>query len=924
MTGRILVTGASGYVGRALSARLGRVLALYNQVPVPGGVRFDALTMRLRDVVREPAGLSHGVILHAMANPDACAAAPELSWAINVDSAIAAIDDLVAWGAKPVFVSSEAVFGGDEARAYGEDDVPAPRFTYGRQKRAVERHLEGLDADHAIVRLARVVGAGAGDTTGFGGWLDAIAAGRPVRCAADQTIAPIAVEDAAEGLAGIVEHDLSGLYHLAGPGPINRLDLLMLLIEAVRAYRPVEVAVERARLRDFAAPEPRPLTSALDIGKLAAATGFSPRDYRSLCCGLAAAAGPRAGAPRGPGMTATEMHVGAAGQEAAALDRAAAGYDFEDGAVLVQIPQVPPALIESHIARNRGYFAYPPQGLLYLAAAFRELGIASAIVDLNYEVLRAAQEDASAPERAWQGALDRALARFDRPFVCVSYMFDPTYPQLTDTCRYIKRTRPELALAVGGVAATPEADRILAECGADFVFANEGEPPLQQFYAYLRGESPRLPANLSFRAAEGTVVRTPLTTGGDVDLDIRDQYSKLGIERYFTIGSLNNFSRMRGTDVPFATVLSRRGCRARCTFCAVRNFNGKSVRTREVDGVVDEMVYLWDSHGIRHFEWLDDDLLYDRDAALRMFQEIARRLPDATWCANNGLIAAAVTPELLEAMQASGCQGFTVGLESGNEAMLRLIRKPATLKRFRLFAHLSRGYPKIFYIVNFILGLPEERFEQMLDSFALSVDAALDWNNFFTYQPLKNTDAYLAYGGLDDSAGAEELVKRGTTINYNPVRGGAFKTVREDDGIATAYDVLDLDPTLVPGAEQGKEIWFTFNTVANFLRLPALFTEQEERVRNAIGWLGALETAYPDNPLITCLLYYLNWRLGEMGADALEALRGRATAKLDRLPYWRHRDAEFQFTAFLDRAIPPLEPRAERFFANRGIRLAAA
>ena len=187
---------------------------------------------------------------------------------------------------------------------------------------------------------------------------------------------------------------------------------------------------------------------------------------------------------------------------------------------------------------------------------------------------------------------------------------------------------------------------------------------------------------------------------------------------------------MRGIEVPYATVFSRRGCRARCTFCAVRNFHGKGVRVRGIEGVVDEMAYLRDHYGVRHFDWLDDDLLYDRDGAVALFGAIERRLPDVTWAANNGLIAAAVTAEILEAAQASGCIGYTVGLESGNSEVLRQIRKPTSLPRFFAFAELSQHYPKMFVSVNFILGFPEERFGQMVDSFNAAVGARLDWNRF--------------------------------------------------------------------------------------------------------------------------------------------------------------------------------------------------
>ena len=61
--------------------------------------------------------------------------------------------------------------------------------------------------------------------------------------------------------------------------------------------------------------------------------------------------------------------------------------------------------------------------------------------------------------------------------------------------------------------------------------------------------------------------------------------------------------------------------------------------------------------------------------------------------------------------------------------------------------------------------------------------------------------------------------------------------------------------------EQRKEIWFTFNYIANFIRMPALAIEDENRLRNAVRWLQALAQAYADNPAIDCVLYYLLNRL---------------------------------------------------------------
>jgi len=163
----------------------------------------------------------------------------------------------------------------------------------------------------------------------------------------------------------------------------------------------------------------------------------------------------------------------------------------------------------------------------------------------------------------------------------------------------------------------------------------------------------------------------------------------------------------------------------------VGNFCGKGVRVRDVEGVLTEMETLYNDYGIRHFDWLDDDLLYDARSAKRMFEGMASRLPGITWAANNGVIASAVTRDLMRAMQSSGCIGLKVGLESGNEAVLRKVRKPTTIEGFFSFAKIALESPKIFIVVNFILGLPADAFGQMLDSLKVGLKARMDWNSFF-------------------------------------------------------------------------------------------------------------------------------------------------------------------------------------------------
>jgi dTDP-4-dehydrorhamnose reductase len=149
--GKILITGASGYIGRALQSKFAsdQIIPLCGNKPIAGGRRFDALKDSLADIIDDPQSISHCIILHAWVQVDKCAGDPDGAREVNMASAIRAIYWCAVHGVVPVFVSSEAVFGNDGALASNEQSVPAPCTLYGRMKVEVEDYLRSTNIDHA-------------------------------------------------------------------------------------------------------------------------------------------------------------------------------------------------------------------------------------------------------------------------------------------------------------------------------------------------------------------------------------------------------------------------------------------------------------------------------------------------------------------------------------------------------------------------------------------------------------------------------------------------------------------------------------------------------------------------------------------------------------------------------------------------------
>ena len=89
-------------------------------------------------------------------------------------------------------------------------------------------------------------------------------------------------------------------------------------------------------------------------------------------------------------------------------------------------------------------------------------------------------------------------------------------------------------------------------------------------------------------------------------------------------GKIGSFFCLKPKESKITTVLSNRGCRAQCTFCSVRTFNGVGVRRRSVESVIEELKILKYEYDIEHVMWLDDDFLYDTQESMNLFNSIIK------------------------------------------------------------------------------------------------------------------------------------------------------------------------------------------------------------------------------------------------------------------------------------------------------------
>lgn len=151
------------------------------------------------------------------------------NWAINAVGTSLVARCAAASGARLVHVSSDAVHSG-RPEPYTEADDPSPVYPYGAAKAAAETCVAALAPAAAIVRTSLIVSGGRHPLSKHERF--ALALGRGEVAGAmftDEIRCPVAVDDLADALLALAVSDFAGVLNVAGPRPLSRYDLGVLV-----------------------------------------------------------------------------------------------------------------------------------------------------------------------------------------------------------------------------------------------------------------------------------------------------------------------------------------------------------------------------------------------------------------------------------------------------------------------------------------------------------------------------------------------------------------------------------------------------------------------------------------------------------------------------------------------------------------------
>ncbi|KMP10313.1 hypothetical protein UR09_06650 [Candidatus Nitromaritima sp. SCGC AAA799-A02] len=382
-----------------------------------------------------------------------------------------------------------------------------------------------------------------------------------------------------------------------------------------------------------------------------------------------------------------------------------------------------------------------PLGIAYLAAYLEREGHQVSIVDGRGTRDQITRSESSKLFGLSNEEILAEVDRFNPDVVGVSNMWTAYSGDPHRVAAAIKKKYPNMFIAFGGSHPSEFHELVLKDPNVDVVVIGEGEVTFSEVLKKIEHNEPLNDIQgIAYREGDRLVknpVRSRMTNLDTLPLPARHL---LPIDRYLEETRRHEFI-MRQPSIPMIT---SRGCPQRCVFCTVQAVWGRDWAGRNPSKVVDEIIHLQETYGIREVSFMDDDLGRDIPRLHALCDEIIRRKIDIRWVPPNGVAHWLLNEELLDKMKAAGCYRVTFGIESGNKEVRKFIKKKVPLEQATRMVQYANKIG-MWTVCTFILGFPYETKETMRDSIKYAVDCGTDMAVFYLLMPHPTAEVYQTF-----------------------------------------------------------------------------------------------------------------------------------------------------------------------------------
>ncbi len=344
----------------------------------------------------------------------------------------------------------------------------------------------------------------------------------------------------------------------------------------------------------------------------------------------------------------------------------------------------------------------PPLGITYVAAAFIAAGAEVKIFD--YIVSGYSKEK-----------IERQLNDF-QPDVVGAGSVTMNFYEAQKILRDVKCINPEILTVMGGPHVSFTAEESLKKYPEiDLILLGEAEETIRELTPVLKDRSKwQNISGIAYRHNDEIVVTGKRHFISDIDALPLPARHLLPVSRYRALG------------FP-VSMITGRGCPNSCIFCLGRKMVGSKIRRRQANNVLEEMEQII-SLGFERINIADDLFAADKERVKEICAGIRDRNLKFTWSAFARVDT--VDREMLEEMVAAGCDSVSFGVETGNQDMLKTIKKGIKLEQVHNAVKMCKQVGMLAH-ASFMVGLPGETKETLAQTSKLAKELDIVYGYHF-------------------------------------------------------------------------------------------------------------------------------------------------------------------------------------------------
>ncbi|MBP98417.1 hypothetical protein CMK18_20910 [Candidatus Poribacteria bacterium] len=276
---KVVLLGGSGFVGQYLRAGITKYefISTFYSEWFPDGIFFDLEKTNLSSIIEE-SNCSHVFFLAGMVKFDEVKTQPERAWRINVEASIERIKEAIDNNVVVVYFSSESIFSGEEGN-YTEENIPNPKFSYGKQKFEVEKFIVNNTDKFFIFRLSKVYSSDREPKSLVTSWINQLEKDEDIHVATDNIFCPIHVNDVVAFVEALIDSRKYGVYNVCSPKPYSRSEMLKIVMDEYLKYFTYSGTINHMKLNTIKGAEMTPKNTSLVSQKSELITGFTAQNF---------------------------------------------------------------------------------------------------------------------------------------------------------------------------------------------------------------------------------------------------------------------------------------------------------------------------------------------------------------------------------------------------------------------------------------------------------------------------------------------------------------------------------------------------------------------------------------------------------------------------------------------------------------------